>query len=88
MISDSLTAWKRRCSGTANKYFYIPDFTKRIDALCRENKISAGKLASRAHISRSSLYFARQNQTCVSLKSLIKIADTFHVSVDWLLGRK
>lgn len=92
-LLNSFIKYRPRCGEgkgglvIANHYFYIPEFKRRIDILCRRLKLSPNNLAKRAHINPSSLYHARQNLTCVSLKSLMKLADTYHVSIDWLVGR-
>jgi len=70
----------------ANKYFYIPEFSNRINLLCQRQHMSLYRLARKAGISDKSLYRACQNKTCIGLRGLIKLSKTYHVSVDWLIG--
>ena len=72
----------------ANNHFYTAAFAKAIRTLCQIHNLTIGQVAKRANVPRSVLYNAINNNQTVNVKNLIKLSDTFHVSVDWLLGRK
>ena len=72
----------------ANNHFYTAAFAKAIRTLFQIHNLTIGQVAKRANVPRSVLYNAINNNQTVNVKNLIKLSDTFHVSVDWLLGRK
>ena len=70
-----------------NNKYYTAEFKKRIYELCRIHDVSVGRLAQRAGVPRNVLYNAVNNNCVVGIKNLIKLSETYSVSVDWLLGR-
>ncbi len=63
-------------------------FCKKIKELRQSYKYSQGQIAEKLYLSRQS-YGRYENGTAEpSQETLIKIAEIFDVSVDYLLGRK
>lgn len=60
---------------------------KVIRYLMKENKITAHKLTQDLQISNSSITDWEKGKGTPSINTLIKIADYFDVSVEYLLGR-
>ena len=64
------------------------NFAEQLNALRTENDLSRSQLAERLHVSvRLISYWENGKREC-DFDMLIKIADMFSVSVDYLLGRK
>lgn len=61
-------------------------FIKRFNELCKEKNITRYKLASDLQIGNSTIYGWEKGQQPTADK-LIKLADYFEVSTDYLLGR-
>ena len=53
-----------------------------------ENNISRAELAEKLHVSARLISYWENGQRECDFDMLIKIADLFSVSVDYLLGRK
>ncbi|MGM9534056.1 MAG: helix-turn-helix domain-containing protein [Intestinibacter sp.] len=62
-------------------------FGKRLAELRKENKITQRELANKLNISKSSLAMYETNKRQPTNDVLVKLADYFDVSVDYLLGR-
>lgn len=59
---------------------------KRLKELREENGISQQKLADEFHISQQSIWKYENGLSEPDIKTLIKFADFFDVSVDYLIG--
>lgn len=59
----------------------------RIRELRKINGMSQADVASKLYISYQAISSAEKGRTRPSLNTLIRIADLFSVSLDWLLGR-
>lgn len=59
-----------------------------IKLLCKERKISINNLLSECNLSKSFIYDIEKRKVSPSVDKIIKIADYFNVSVDYILGRK
>ena len=61
----------------------------RIEALCKKNKINVTALCKECDIPRASLSDLKCGRTkTLSFNTLIKIADYFNVSVDFISGKE
>ena len=73
------------------KYNYtfqpVPSFQARLPKLCEELKINKYQLQKQTGITESSIYDWQRGKTSPRLDNLIKIADTFDCSIDFILGR-
>lgn len=58
---------------------------KTVKSLCEKEKITIAELERKTEIGNGSI--RRWNESSPNAKSLMKIADFFNVSVDYLLGR-
>lgn len=63
----------------------MPTF-ERVKQLAEKKKISIVELEEKLGFSRNSLYSWKRNKP--SVEKLQKVADYFHVSTDYLLGRE
>lgn len=63
----------------------MPTF-ERVKQLAEKKKISIVELEEKLGFSRNSLYSWKRNKP--SVEKLKKVADYFHVSTDYLLGRE
>ena len=71
-----------------NYTFYpCPTFQTRLPKLCEELHINKYQLQKRTGITESSIYDWQRGDTNPRLDNLIKIADTFDCSIDFILGR-
>ncbi|WP_199620990.1 helix-turn-helix domain-containing protein [Paenibacillus alkalitolerans] len=61
---------------------------ERISALREKQKLTQEELAGRLDISRASLSHYEKNRRVPDYETLRKIADFFHVTVDYLIGRE
>lgn len=59
----------------------------RIRELRKINGMSQADVAGKLYISNKVISSAEKGRTRPSLNTLIRIADLFSVSLDWLLGR-
>ena len=64
------------------------NFAKQLYSLRIEQNISRTQLAEKLNVSVRLISFWENNQRECSFDMLIKIADIFDVSIDYLLGRK
>jgi transcriptional regulator with XRE-family HTH domain len=58
---------------------------ERIQKLSKENGISVGFLEENLGIGRGTIY--KWNKSAPNTENLVKVADYFNVSIDYLLGR-
>lgn len=65
----------------------LEQFGKRLNEIMEEKGISASELAKKLGISRQAVDNYRNAVSDPPISKLLKIADIFCVSVDWLLGR-
>lgn len=61
------------------------EFTDRFNHLCREKHISEYALAQKLGLTEQNINWLKRG--CPDLRTLIAIADYFHVSIDYLIGR-
>ena len=73
------------------KYHYTfypcPTFQARLPKLCEELHVNKYQLQKLTNITESSIYDWQRGDTSPRLDNLIKIADTFDCSIDFILGR-
>ena len=60
---------------------------EKIICLMEQNKISANKLTTELHLPNSAITEWKKGKAKPSVDALIKIANYFNVSIDYLLGR-
>ncbi len=65
----------------------LSDFVERLDSLMFDNNVSAIKLANDIGISSTTVTRYLQDKRTPSVETLVKLADYFHCSCDYLLGR-
>lgn len=65
----------------------LESFGKRLNEIMEEKGVSASELAKKLGISRQAVDNYRNAVSDPPISKLLKIADIFCVSVDWLLGR-
>ncbi len=63
-------------------------FAKNLQLLLKEAKINARKLSEDLQISSGRMSLWVQGKNMPSVENLVKIADYFAVSLDYLVGRK
>ena len=63
-------------------------FAEQLNALRQENNLSRAQLAEKLNVSVRLISYWENGQRQCDFDMLIKIADLFSVSVDFLLGRK
>ncbi|MCI1831814.1 MAG: helix-turn-helix domain-containing protein [Bifidobacterium sp.] len=61
---------------------------KSVNALVEERHLSRSELAFKLGVSASLVSQKLNGRASFTLKDIIKIADLFSVSTDWLLGRE
>ncbi len=77
-----------RTDSNYDVFFNDPaDFGVRIKELMKQYNTNPHRLSVEAGISRASIYEWMNNRAEITLDSLIKIADLFGCSVDYLIGR-
>lgn len=64
-----------------------PSFQKRLPALCAELGITKYKLQKATGIAESAIYNWQRGEGTPTLENVIKIANAFNCSVDFVLGR-
>ena len=64
-----------------------PTFQARFPKLCEELKINKYQLQKQTGIAESAIYDWQRGKTTPRVDNLIKIADTFDCSIDFILGR-
>jgi transcriptional regulator with XRE-family HTH domain len=62
-------------------------FSEKFNLLRKDKKISVYKIAQRLGTSASGVWKYAHNETTPSFENLIKLADLFDVSIDYLVGR-
>ena len=62
-------------------------FSERLKTLRKEKKLTQKELAEQIGISQKSYSHWETGKNEPSLENLIKLADLFEVSLDWLFGR-
>lgn len=65
----------------------MKEFAERLLELRKEQKISQAKLAKEIDVSFSVVCYWETDRSEPTAPNLIKLADYFNVSVDYLLGR-
>ena len=60
-------------------------YMKNLKSLRLEHRLSQQKLADILHISQQSVYKYENNITSPDLETLVRMADYFHTSVDYLI---
>ena len=64
-----------------------PTFQERLPVFCKELKITKYQIEHKAKIAQSAMYKWQNGTSEPSVDSLIKIAEAFGCSVDFILGR-
>ena len=64
----------------------IQGLSKKLTLLRQQNKLSQSEVARRIGISSSTVSAYEADQISPSLETLVKLANLFHVSTDYLLG--
>lgn len=64
----------------------IYGLSKKLTLLRQQNKLSQSEVARRIGISSSAVSAYEADQISPSLETLVKLANLFHVSTDYLLG--
>lgn len=65
----------------------LSNFVERLDSLMFDNDVSAIKLAKDLDISSTTITRYLQDKRSPSVETLVKLADYFHCSCEYLLGR-
>lgn len=65
-----------------------PPFKQRFNELLEENKCTTYKSFQKSDISKSSFYEWKRGKSLPTLENLIKLANFFDCSVDFVLGRE
>lgn len=68
-------------------FYYFPTFSERLKELRTTNKLTMEQLGKEIGSTRATISNFENNQRKPSLDMLIKIADYFDVSIDYLVGR-
>ncbi len=66
----------------------MSEFKERLSELMFDNNLSAKEFASNSGIDEACISFYLQGKSMPSVESLIKIAEYFNCSTDFLLGRE
>lgn len=61
---------------------------KKIENLMKENSLTANKLAIACKLQNNTFTYWKNGKTKPTIDALIKIADYFNVSLDYLVGRE
>ena len=64
----------------------IQGLSKKLTLLRQQNKMSQSEVARKIGVSSSAVSAYEADEISPSLDTLVKIADLFHVSTDYLLG--
>lgn len=64
-----------------------PPFQERLPVFCKELKITKYQIEHKANIAQSAIYKWQNGTGEPSVESLVKIAETFGCSIDFILGR-
>lgn len=62
-------------------------FPDRLNALLDERNVNAAKLSKEAEITERLIGYWRKGEKQPTMDNLIKLADYFNVSIDYLVGR-
>lgn len=66
----------------------MSEFVERLDGLLVENNLNKKSFSIKIHINAASITHYLQGKRLPTVENLIKIADFFNVSTDFLLGRE
>lgn len=64
-----------------------PSFQERLPALCKDLKITKYQLQKKTGIAESAIYDWQKGARTPRLENIVKIAEAFECSVDFVLGR-
>ena len=64
------------------------DFGELLKKLRESAKLTQEQLGDRLHMSKSMIYYYEHSRRYPSADVLVQLAEVFHVSVDYLLGRE
>ena len=64
-----------------------PTFQERLPILCQQLHVTKYRLQKETGIAESAIYSWQSGTSSPSLENVLKIADTFDCSVDFILGR-
>ena len=67
---------------------YLPNISKRIKELMKENEINSEELSRIINVSSSVILRWTKKDTSLFLSNLIKLSDYFKCSIEYLSGRK
>lgn len=59
-----------------------------VSAFLRKTKLSDSEIADRVGVARTVVWRWRTKEQCPDLESVVRIADTFRVTTDSVVGRK
>lgn len=62
-------------------------FSERLKSLRRASKMKQSELAQKLSLSQQTISLYEANKRHPDLETLVRLADEFHVSTDYLLGR-
>ena len=65
----------------------VPPFKERLPELCKDLKISKYRLQKETGIAESAIYNWQRGDCSPKIENLLKIADKFECSVDFIIGR-
>ena len=77
----------REYESHTHTFLPCPPFQERLPLLCQQLKITKYKLKKETGIAESAIYSWQNGKTSPNLINLIKIAEAFDCSVDFVLGR-
>lgn len=66
----------------------MSDFGELLKRLREDANLTQKQLGEKLHLSKSVIYYYEHSMRAPSADILMQIADVFHVSVDYLLGRE
>lgn len=68
-------------------FYPCPSFQERLPVLCQQLKITKYKLQKETGIAESAIYSWQRGTESPTLENILKIADTFNCTVDFIIGR-
>lgn len=68
-------------------FFSCPSFQERLPILCQQLNITKYKLQKDTGIAESAIYSWQRGTESPNLENVLKIADTYNCTVDFIIGR-
>ena len=72
----------------STKFKPCPPFSERLPVFCKECNTTRYKIQQKTGISESNLRYWAQGKTKPSILGIVRIAEKFDVSIDFVLGRE